>query len=603
MASHLARAALRPSPASSSSSTSAAAAAAALLSSTSPLPTPRFLQLHAHLLRTGVLPTTTSSASASAFLSLAAASLPSRHALAALLHHLTPETLPTTFRLNAILRSSLRRDERDALRLLRRARALGRRGNAFTLSIVLNHCRAILHTRQLHANVLVEGHSPDALLATSLVRSYEACGDGDAARRVFDEMPVKDSVAWNVLITCYVKNRRTKDALKLFGEMRDGENGVEPDDVTCILLLQACTSLGALDFGEQVWEYAVDHGYGDELKVRNSLITMYTKCGCMEKAYQVFTGTPNKSVVTWSAMISGLAANGFGKDAICAFEEMGRSGIAPDEQTFTGVLSACSHSGLVDEGFKFFDAMRHEYQLMPNVHHYGCMVDLMGRAGLLDRAYELVVKDMRVTPDATIWRTLLGACRIHGHTDLGERVINHLIELKAQQAGDYVLLLNTYAAVEDWEKVAEVRKLMKEKGIQTTPGCTTVELNGEIHEFIAADDSHPRQAEIYEKLDEINKHLRIAGYVPNVSSELHDLDSEGKECALAYHSEKLAIAFALLVTPQHRPIRLAKNLRVCVDCHNFTKVFSGVYNRLVIVRDRTRFHHFKGFQCSCNDYW
>lgn len=247
--------------------------------------------------------------------------------------------------------------------------------------------------------------------------------------------------------------------------------------------------------------------------------------------------------------------------------------------------------------------MRYEYKMMPNVRHYGCIVDLMGRAGLLDEAYELVVKEMKVAPDATIWRTLLGACRIHGHVDLGEKVISHLIELKAQQAGDYVLLLNTYAAAGDWEKVAEVRKLMRENEIQTTPGCTTVELNGELHEFIADDASHPRKAEIYGKLDEINRHLRIAGYVPHVSSDLHDLDSEGKECALTYHSEKLAIAFALLVMPQRRPIRLAKNLRVCVDCHNFTKVFSGVYNRLVIVRDRTRFHHFNGGQCSCNDYW
>jgi pentatricopeptide repeat protein len=270
---------------------------------------------------------------------------------------------------------------------------------------------------------------------------------------------------------------------------------------------------------------------------------------------------------------------------------------------FTGVLSACSHSGLVDEGFRFFDMMRYECGLAPNVHHYGCIIDLMGRAGLLDEAYKLVTEEMRLAPDATIWRTLLGACRVHGHVDLGERVISHLIELKAQQAGDYVLLLNTYAAAEDWKKVAEIRKLMKEKGIQTTPGCTTVEFDGEVHEFIADDNTQPRKVEIYEKLNEINKHLRIAGYTPNISSELHDLDSEGKESALTYHSEKLAIAFALLVTPQRRPIRLAKNLRVCVDCHNFMKIFSGVYNRLVVVRDRTRFHHFEGGKCSCDDYW
>lgn len=482
-------------------------------------------------------------------------------------------------------------------------RALGRRGNAFTLAILLKPRCSLAHARQLHANVVAEGHLRDALLATSLMRCYANRGDGDGARKLFDEMPVRDAVAWNVLITCYARNRRTKDALKLFEEMRGRDSESEPDDVTCILLLQACSSLGALDFGEQVWAYAEEHGYGGELKVRNSLITMYLRCGCVDKAYRVFSGTPQKSVVTWTAMISGLAANGFGNDAISVFEEMIRSDVAPDEQTFTGVLSACSHSGLVDEGFRFFDMMRCEYGLKQNVRHYGCIVDLMGRAGLLDEAYEFVINEMKVAPDATIWRTLLGACRIHGHVDLGERVIGNLIELKAQQAGDYVLLLNTYAAVGEWSKVSEIRKLMQEEGIQTTPGCTTVEHNGTVHEFIADDDAHPRKVEIYENLSEIYKQLRIAGYVPNVSSELHDLDSEGKESALTYHSEKLAIAFALLVTPQHRPIRLAKNLRVCVDCHNFTKMFSAIYRRIVIVRDRTRFHHFQGGKCSCNDYW
>ncbi|XP_047047203.1 pentatricopeptide repeat-containing protein At3g47530-like [Lolium rigidum] len=577
---------------------SPSAAATALLTAASPPPARHFLQLHAHLLRTGVL--LLDHTAASAFLSLAAASLPSLRALAVLHHHLTPASVPSTFCCNSILRSL---PESAALSFLRRMRALGRRGNAFSLAILLKPSCTLPHARQLHANAVAEGHLGDALLATSLMRSYATCGAGESARKVFDEMLIKDTVAWNVLITCYARNKRTKDTLKLFDEMRRSESEAEPDEVTCILLLQACTSLGALDFGEQVWEYATERGYGGELKVRNSLITMYTRCGCVEKAYEVFRGTPRKTVVTWSAMISGLAANGFGREAISAFEEMSKSGVAPDAQTFTGVLSACSHSGLVDEGFRFFDMMRYEYQIMPNVRHYGCIVDLMGRAGLLDEAYTLVVEEMRVAPDATIWRTLLGACRIHGHVDLGEKVISHLIELKAQQAGDHVLLLNTYATVGDWTKVADVRKLMKENGIQTTPGCTTVELNGELHEFVADDDSHPRKAEIYSKLDEINTHLRIAGYVPNVSSELHDLDSEGKGCALTYHSEKLAIAFALLVMPHRRPIRLAKNLRVCVDCHNFTKVVSSVYNRLVIVRDRTRFHHFQGGKCSCNDYW
>lgn len=438
---------------------------------------------------------------------------------------------------------------------------------------------------------------------TTLMGLYAACGDEKDARKVFDEMPHRDTVSWNVLISCFARNRRSKDALQLFDVMQGQEYAAEPDDVTCLLLLQACAHLGALNFGERIHRYVEDRGYGGSLKVRNSLIAMYSRCGCVDKAYRVFCDTQRRNVVTWSAMISGLATNGYGRDAIEAFMEMRRVGVEPDDQTFTGVLSACSHSGLVDDGLKFLDMMKFEYGLVPNVCHYGCIVDLLGRAGLLDRAYQLIVSEMGVEPDATIWRTLLGACRIYGHFELGEQVIEHLIELKAQQAGDYILLLNIYSSVGNWEKVADLRRLMKDRRIQTTPGCSTMELKGEIHEFIVDDDSHPRKAEIYKMLDEIEKQLKIAGYVANATSELHDLDSEEKEVALSFHSEKLAIAFGVLSTPPGTTLRIAKNLRTCVDCHNFAKVLSSVYNRLVIIRDRSRFHHFRDGYCSCGDYW
>ncbi|GFZ03592.1 pentatricopeptide repeat (PPR) superfamily protein [Actinidia rufa] len=206
----------------------------------------------------------------------------------------------------------------------------------------------------------------------------------------------------------------------------------------------------------------------DAVNLCNSLIAMYSHCGCVDKAYQVFKGMPSKDVISWSAMISGLASHGHGREAIEAFWEMQRMGVAPDDQTFTGVLCACSHSGLVDEGWMFFDCMSKEFSITPNVHHYGCMVDLLGRAGLLEQAYQLILS-MRVRPDAAMWRTLLGACRIYGHVSLGECVIEHLIELKAQEAGDYVLLLNTYSSVGDWEKVIESRTPLRGRVIESTP--------------------------------------------------------------------------------------------------------------------------------------
>lgn len=455
---------------------------------------------------------------------------------------------------------------------------------------------------QVHCNVFKDGHQSDTLLLTAVMDLYSQCRKCDDACKVFDEMPRRDTVAWNVLVSCFIRNNRTRDALGLFDVMQSSNCKCEPDDVTCLLLLQACAHLNALEFGEQIHRYIMERGYGNALNLSNSLISMYSRCGCLDKAYQVFKGTCNKTVVSWSAMISGLASNGYGRDAIEAFEEMLRIGIGPDDQTFTGVLSACSHSGLVDEGMSFFDRMSIEFGITPNAHHYGCMVDLLGRAGSLDKAYQ-VITSMEVEPDSTIWRTLLGACRIHGHVALGERVIGHLIELKAQEAGDYVLLLNIYSSAGHWEKVAEVRKLMKEKAIQTTPGCSTIELKGVVHEFVVDDVSHQRKSEIYEILEEINKQLKIAGYVVDPSSELHKIDDNAKGYVLSYHSEKLAIAFGVLATPPGTMLRVANNLRLCVDCHNFLKHFSEVYNRDVILRDHNRFHHFRRGHCSCSDYW
>ncbi|KZV28132.1 pentatricopeptide repeat-containing protein-like [Dorcoceras hygrometricum] len=321
-------------------------------------------------------------------------------------------------------------------------------------------------------------------------------------------MTRKDTVAWNVLISCYIRNGRTRDALGLFDLMR---NSVEcqPDNVTCLLAIQACASLNALELGEKVHNYVTDHSLDNEVNICNSLIAMYSRCGFVEKGYDMFKKMVRKDVVTWSSMISGLASNGYGRDAIAAFEEMQRAGVVPGDQTFTGLLSACSHSGLVNEGREFFRCMSRDFGVLPNVHHYGCMVDLLGRAGLLKEAYDLIIS-MRIKPDAAMWRTLLGACRIHRQIELGERAIEHLVELKAQESGDYILLLNIYSSVGMLEKVVEVRKLMKDRGIQTTPACSTIELRGQIHEFVADDVLHPRKKEIYEIMEEINQQLRIA---------------------------------------------------------------------------------------------
>ncbi|KNA21103.1 hypothetical protein SOVF_046250 [Spinacia oleracea] len=493
----------------------------------------------------------------------------------------------------------------DGVEFYRRMRREGVVSNYLTLSFCLDCCTknfGLIEGMQIHGRVLVDGYVRDCVLMTSLMELYSLCGRYDDACKVFDDMPHRDTVAYNALLSCFMNNKRTRDVLSVFKSMQTLEIDCRPDEVTCLLLLQACGDLGTLDFGRSIVGYMEKYGYGNSMRLNNALITTYSKCGSVDDAYRIFESMPAKNLVSWSSMISCFGMNGYGKYAIELFWEMYRMGISPDAKAITAVLYACSHRGLLDEGLLFFEKMTREFGILPNIHHYGCVVDILGRVGSLDRAYDLIMS-MEVKPDVKVWRTLLTACRVHKNFGMAERVIEHIMELKAHEAGDYVLLLNTYSSNGKWDKVTAVRKFMEEQGILTTHGCSTVELKGAVHEFVVDNVSHPRKDEIYDMLSEILQQLKIAGYVPEVSSELHDLDMIKKELTVSSHSEKLAIAFGVLSTPPCTTIRVANSGRICDDCHNFAKVFSAVYNRKVIISDPNRIHHFREGKCSCDDCW
>lgn len=300
--------------------------------------------------------------------------------------------------------------------------------------------------------------------------------------------------------------------------------------------------------------------------------------------------------------INGLAINGQARQALDLFSQMVIEGIKPNEVTFIGILNACSHSRLVSEGCNFFESMSKVYKLKPNAHHYCCLVDLYGRAGMIKEAQN-VIKTMPFKPTSAILGALLNACRIHGERELGETVGKKLLELEPNQSGRYVLLSNIYAASGKWDHVATLRRLMREKGINKTPGCSFIDLGGTIHEFIAGDNSHRESKMIYAKLDEMRGELNRAGYKFDRGQVLLDMDEEEKESAVFHHSEKLAIAFGLIKSDLNSTIRITKNLRVCLDCHSATKLLSKIYAREIIVRDRCRFHHFRDGSCSCMDFW
>jgi pentatricopeptide repeat protein len=309
-----------------------------------------------------------------------------------------------------------------------------------------------------------------------------------------------------------------------------------------------------------------------------------------------------RNVVSWTMMIAGYAMHGYAKEAIKLFEQMEYSGINPNHVTLLSVLSACSHAALVDEGYRYFNHMGDYYHIMPVMEHYRCMVDLLGRAGHLDEARDFINR-MPIKPDAIIWSCLLGACRTHNNIELGERVAGHVFELDPKNAAPYVLLSNMYAAAGRWDEIEKLRKRMKEKGIEKTPGCSWIEVSREVHAFLAGDRSHPQIQQIYMELERLSQDMKVAGYVPDTRFVLNDVKEEEKEHILRHHSEKLAIAFGLLNTSHGSTIRVIKNLRVCGDCHSAIKFISKIVAREIIVRDVNRYHHFKNGQCSCGDFW
>jgi pentatricopeptide repeat protein len=330
---------------------------------------------------------------------------------------------------------------------------------------------------------------------------------------------------------------------------------------------------------------------------------MYAKCGEVQLGIEVFEGMKDKNVLTWTTMIKGLAMHGRGSDALRLFSQMESLGVQPDDIAFIGALCACTHTGLVDKGRELFDSMVNRYGIKPKIEHYGCMVDLLARNGLLNEAREMVQK-MPTKPDALIWGALMAGCRFHKNVELAEYVIKHWIELEPDKSGAYVLLANIYSASGRHASAREIRHVMREKGVEKIPGCSNVEIKGVIHQFIVGDLSHPCIKDILTKWHEIDSRIRLEeGYVPDKKEVLLDIEEEEKEGSLSRHSEKLAIAFALISTSDNMPIRIVKNLRVCQDCHHVTKLISKVYGREIVVRDRTRFHLFKDGICSCKDYW
>eukprot|EP01018_Ginkgo_biloba_P004806 Gb_36676 [translate_table: standard] len=491
----------------------------------------------------------------------------------------------------------------EALTLFRKLQGTSIQPDQFTFATILPACANLGALEQgidIHEEIIRSGFESNVFVESALVDMYAKCGSLEKACNVFDKMHQRDVVSWNTMIGGYAQNGHSEKALKLYGQMQRA--GVKPNPKTFANVLPACANLAALEQGIEIHEDINRNGFQSNVFVANALVDMYAKCGSIESARNLFDNIHQRTPSSWNAMIGGYAMHGYGKEALKLFEQMQHSGMKPTHITLVCVLTACCHAGLVSEGRRYFDCMRQYYHITPAIEHYVCMVDLLGRAGFLDEAQDFISK-MPIKPDATVWRCLLGACRKHNNIELGECAAKCLFELDPENAAPYVLMSNIYAAADRWDDTENVRTMMKDRRVQKEPGCSWIEVNKQVHAFHVGDKSHPQTHKIYAKLESLYTQMKAAGYVPDTSFVLRDIEEQRKEQILCHHSEKLAIVFGLLNMSPGTTIRVIKNLRVCGDCHSATKFISKIVAREIVVRDANRYHHFNDGQCSCGDYW
>nr|GMC53564.1 pentatricopeptide repeat-containing protein At1g25360 [Ipomoea batatas] len=445
-----------------------------------------------------------------------------------------------------------------------------------------------------------EMNKRDELTWTTIIVGYIRNDNVDAARKVFDGMDEKNSLTWTVMISGCSQNGLGEEGLRLFNQTK--LNRVEPSDYAFAGAIASCSVLVALETSRQLHAQIIRCGFDSSLSAGNALITLYGRCGDIDAAQCLFLTMPFLDSVSWNAMIAALGQHGHGAHAIELFEEMLEERISPDRISFLTVLSACNHAGLIKEGQHYFDLMHKVYGINPGEDHYSCLIDLLSRGGRFSEATN-VIQTMPYKPGAPIWEALLSGCRLYGNIELAVQAADQLFDLVPQNYGSYILMANMFSSAGRWSDAANVRKLMRERGVKKEPGCSWIEVENKVHVFLVDDTKHPEIQAVYNYLEELAVKMRKAGYIPNTKYVLQDMETEQKEYALSTHSEKLAVVFGLLKLPHNATIRVFKNLRICGDCHNAFKFMSKVEAREIIVRDGKRFHHFRDGECSCGNYW
>ncbi|KAK9726087.1 hypothetical protein RND81_05G189500 [Saponaria officinalis] len=445
---------------------------------------------------------------------------------------------------------------------------------------------------ELHDTAVRTGYILYVIVANTLIDLYSKCNLIDKALDVFHQIRDKNVISWTSIITGLRQNNRSFEAIFLFRQMKISLN---PNSITLISVLSACGRIGALMCGKEIHAYSLRTMLAFDGFVPNAILDMYVRCGRMGFALNQFNNGL-KDIAAWNIMLTGFADRKEGRLAANHFNKMLSENVNPDEITFISLLCACARSGLVAEGLEYFEIMDTKYRVSRNLKHYACIVDLLGRAGRLDDAYEFIQK-MPLSPDAAIWGALLNACRIHQNVELGELAAVKIFESDKQSIGYYVLLCNLYAGCSKWDDLIRLRKMMWEKGIMVDPGCSWIEVKGKVHAFLSNDEFHPDIKEVNAVLKAFDDRMSAVGLNQAKSISANASKSE----IFCGHSERLAIAFGLINTAPGVPIWVTKNLYMCESCHNSIKYISKAVRREISVRDTEQFHHFKDGICSCGD--
>ncbi|KAI3694302.1 hypothetical protein L1987_77266 [Smallanthus sonchifolius] len=500
---------------------------------------------------------------------------------------------------NAMIRGyTLNGQPFESFSCLRRMQENGLKPDNVSLINSLPSCSqvgSLLRGKTVHAYAIRMGFLPHIVLDTALIDMYGKCGEPRLAKLVFSHMHQRNLVSHNTLISALGQNGQYRDALKIFSDMWN--DGFTPDAVTITAILPVYYEIAHVREGKQIHGYVVKSGMCSNTFVLNSLTYMYSKCGDIVSARDVFDGIFLKDVISWNTIIMAYAIHGYGEISVNLFSEMKKKGIKPNSSTFVSVLISCSVSSMVEEGWKYFTEMKSEHGIDPCIEHYGCMLDLLGRVGDLDKAKELITK-MSLEPTSRIWGSLLAASRHHKDVELAEFAAKQIIPSESDNTGLFVLLSNLYAETGRWEDVRRVKSVMESQRLKKTVGLTMVDIKDKTFKFTDQDRLHEHSHLIYDVLDTIVKNP----YVNLFKFKPVDLLRRRSKSA-DWHSVRLAVCFGLISTQIGSPVLVRKNVRICEDCHDVMKKISLLCHREIIVGDSKIYHHFEHGECSCRGYW